>query len=119
MHYTKSHEWISVNGNIATIGITDYAMKEMGEVVYVELPSTNSIIKSQDEVVVLESTKAAADVSSPLSGKVVEVNTDLKEDLSLLNSDPQEKGWLYRVELKDPKELDQLLSQKAYLKLVN
>ncbi len=118
MKYTQSHDWISIKGNIGTVGITKYAQKELGEVVYVELPLVGSIVTSGEEVVVLESTKAAADIYAPLSGKVIKVNTPLTENVAFLNEQPEGQGWLYQVEFQKEEELSGLKSREEYLQMV-
>lgn len=114
MKYSPSHEWIRIENDIGTIGITAYAQKELGEVVYIELPKVGSTVRLGDEICVLESTKAAADVYSPVSGKVTQVNEQLKDKLELLNQAPENEGWLFKIALDDPKEVDQMLDLKGY-----
>ena len=111
MKYTKTHEWISEDG---IIGITNHAQKELGDIVYVELPEVGKNIKAGDVAVVLESTKAAADVYSPVSGKVLEVNDSLKDVSELVNSSAENDGWLFKIELTDSSELDNLMSGEEY-----
>lgn len=118
MKYTDSHDWIRIEGNIGTVGITQYAQKELGEVVYIELPTVGSTLKAGDEVVVLESTKAAADIYAPLSGKVIKVNTSLAENVAPLNEKPEDTGWLYQVEFQEKEELSGLKSLEDYLQMV-
>jgi len=118
MKYTESHEWIEVEGSSGRVGITKYAQKELGDIVHVELPRLGSMVEVGDEVVVLESTKAAADIYSPVSGKVLAVNERLKEDLSLLNRDPEGEGWLFQIKLSDRTELKVLYDEERYLELV-
>jgi glycine cleavage system H protein len=114
MKFSETHEWIEVKDEIAVIGITHFAQKELGEIVYVELPKVGKFIKAGEEVAVLESTKAAADVYSPASGKVIEVNERLKEASELINQSPEEKGWIFKLQLSDPTELDQLMDFNTY-----
>ncbi len=114
MKFTESHEWVNVEGEIATVGITSYAQKEIGDIVYVELPEKGRIIKSGEDAVVLESTKAAADVYSPLTGEVVEINETLAEASEKINQDPQGTGWFFKIKLQDPSELDKLMDLDAY-----
>lgn len=103
-----SHEWIIVDGMIAMVGITAYAQKEIGEIVNVLLPILNKTIHAGEEVCVIESTKSAIDVYSPISGKIVAVNTALLADVALLNRSPEKEGWLFKVESTDIKELEDL-----------
>lgn len=118
MKFTPSHEWIKVEDLTGTVGITAYAKKELGDIVFVELPKVGSFVKMGEEVCVLESTKAAADVYAPVSGKIVAVNDKLKESLSELNTSPETAGWLFKIELSDLKDLDALLDAKGYKSVV-
>jgi glycine cleavage system H protein len=107
--YTPSHEWIEMSGSQGTVGITNYAKGEFGDIVYIQLPLIGKKVLSGEEVVVLESTKAAADIYSPVSGEIVEVNASLQNDLSLLNQDPEGKGWLFKMTLSQESEKESLL----------
>lgn len=120
LRYTETHEWVAkdLNKNIATIGITDYAQEQLGEIVFVDLPEVGLKVAAGDDVCVLESVKAAADVFSPVSGVIVAVNEDLDESPGLVNSDPYQDGWLYKVELKDIVEYDELLDKASYKEYV-
>jgi len=110
--YTKKHEWVKIKGNTATIGITDYAQKEMTDIVYVELPHKGIVIELGEPLCTLESVKNAEDVFSPLTGKVVAVNTDLEDEPEIINSDPYGKGWIVRLEFEEKPE--GLMSSKDY-----
>lgn len=112
--FTETHEWISVQDGVGTVGITQYAQKELGDIVYVELPKTGKSISAGQEIVVLESTKAAADVYSPVSGDIIDVNTSLTDETNLINQSPEERGWLLKIRLKNPEELDKLMDRNAY-----
>lgn len=116
--FTDSHEWIKVEGSFGLVGITDYAQKELGEIVYIELPKVGQKVKAGDEISVLESTKAAADIYSPVSGKVVAVNETVKASPGSINSSAENEGWLFRIELSNLKEIDKLLSRSDYQKLI-
>lgn len=116
--YSETHEWVKIEEGIATVGITRYAQKELGEIVYVEFPEVGEEIEAGSEVVVLESTKAAADIYSPVSGKILEVNDQLKTDQTLINEEPETKGWLFKAELRDALELDKLYTDEGYAALV-
>lgn len=118
MKYTSSHEWILLSGSLGTVGISQFAQKELGDIVYVELPQVGRHVKKGEEIAVLESTKAAADVYSPVSGKVVAVNQDLNDAPELINQDPEATGWLFRIELTHPSEIDHLMTAEAYQQLV-
>lgn len=115
MKFTETHEWIEVQGDVGTVGVTEYAQKELGDVVYVELPKIGKSVKAGEEAVVLESTKAAADVYSPVSGTIVEVNHALEQAAELINRSAQGEGWLFKIKLSQPQELDSLLDTAAYL----
>lgn len=114
--YTKDHEWIKVEGNTALIGITDHAQKSLGEIVYVELPETDDELKMEEAFGVIESVKAASDSYMPVSGTILEVNDELEDNPTLLNSDPY-GTWILKVELSDKGELDSLLDFDAYNEL--
>jgi glycine cleavage system H protein len=112
--YSESHEWIELEGNVGTVGVTDYAQKELGDIVYVELPKVDREVTKGNEVVVLESTKAAADVYTPVSGKILAVNTELLTEAQKVNQSPENEGWLFKIELTDPEELSGLMSLEEY-----
>lgn len=114
--YTESHEWIRKESeDVFTIGITDHAQEQLGDLVFVELPKINTHVDSGDEVGVVESVKTAVDVYSPLTGKIVEVNEEaLQSEPALINRDPYGDGWLYRIKIEDELELDNLLSANEY-----
>ena len=118
MFYTDSHEWIAADGNKGKAGISKHARNELGEIVYVELPKVGQVVKAGDEVSVLESTKAAADVYAPVSGKITAVNEALKQNLYAINQDPENSGWLFEIELSQPKELGRLMTSDEYRSLV-
>ena len=116
--YTKTHEWVKKEGdNKVRVGITSYAQSELGDVVYIELPDLDRIVKAGTACTVVESVKAAYDIYAPVSGKVIEANTDLKNNPQLVNEDPYGKGWFSLIEMEDPQELTKLLSNKDYEKL--
>lgn len=118
LKYTKEHEWIRLTGEIATMGITDYAQKELGDVVFVELPEVGREVEQMKSFGTIEAVKAVSDIFSPVSGKVTEVNTKLSSQSNLINSDPYGEGWIIKIKIKNPKELDALLSPAEYRKLV-
>jgi glycine cleavage system H protein len=118
MKYTQSHEWITLNGSVATVGVSQFAQKELGDIVYLELPQIGRQVKKGEEIAVLESTKAAADVYSPVSGKIIGVNQNLSESPELVNQDPESTGWLFRIELTHPSEMDHLMTAEAYQQLI-
>ncbi|PLV58968.1 glycine cleavage system protein H [Thermotoga sp. KOL6] len=112
--YTKTHEWVEINGNIATVGITDHAQQELGDVVYVELPKVGREVKKGDVVASIESVKAAADVYAPVSGKITEVNERLNSEPELINKSAEGEGWIFKMEIANEDELNELLDEKAY-----
>lgn len=115
LKYSKSHEWVSVDDSgIATVGISDFAQSALGDVVFVDLPAIGKTVAATAEVAVVESVKAASDIYSPVSGEIVEINTALQTAPDLVNSAPLEGGWLYRIKLSTPSELDGLLDEQAY-----
>ena len=112
--FTESHEWITIEGTVGTVGVTDHAQQELGDIVYVELPIVGSEVRSNQEAVVLESTKAAADVYSPATGIIIAINERLNDAAELVNSDAEGEGWLFKIELTDPNEVDCLLTRETY-----
>jgi glycine cleavage system H protein len=116
--YTQEHEWAMVAGDLVVVGITDFAQHELGDVVYVELPKVGGRVSAFEEFGVVESVKAASDLYSPLSGEVVEVNTELGEHPELVNESPFDRGWMMRVRPDDLADLDQLMDAQAYRQLI-
>jgi len=114
LKYTKEHEWIKVEGGIATMGITDHAQGQLTDVVFVELPKKGKVVKQFETVAVLESVKAVSDVYSPVSGEVVEVNESLTNKPELINQQPYGEGWITKLKVKDSKELDNLMTAEEY-----
>lgn len=114
MKFSESHEWIEVAGNIGTVGISQHAQRELGDIVYVELPKVGQTVKAGQEVAVLESTKAAADVYSPVSGTIESVNKNLSASPDLVNRSPEKEGWIYTVKLDDADELEKLMAEEVY-----
>ena len=114
VYYTKEHEWVRVEGDTATVGITDFAQGQLGDVVFVEVPEAGRQVTQGGEAAVVESVKAASDVYSPASGEVVEGNAALADEPALVNSDPEGEGWFFRLRLSDPSELDGLMDADAY-----
>lgn len=116
--YTKEHEWVKIEGNKVTVGITDFAQNELGDIVFVELPSPEDEFETGDSFAVLESVKAAADVYSPLTGTVIEINDSLEEDPALVNTDPYGEGWLAVFELDEGEEISGLMTADQYQQFV-
>jgi glycine cleavage system H protein len=117
--YTRDHEYVSVDGDTGTIGITDYAQSQLGDVVFVELPEVGKSLAKGQEAAVVESVKAASEVFAPVSGEVVAVNGDLENAPSTVNEDPAGRGWFVKVKLKDASELDALMSEADYAAYIN
>jgi glycine cleavage system H protein len=118
LRYTKDHEWVRVDGDEATIGITDYAAGQLGDIVFVELPAAGGSVEQFRPFGVVESVKAVSDLFAPLSGEVVESNAALASQPELVNSEPFGEGWMIKLRVADPKQLDELLDPKAYDTLV-
>jgi len=118
LQYTEEHEWVLVEDDIAIIGVTDYAQSELGDVVYVELPQIGDLVQQMEPFGTIEAVKTVADLFAPVSGEVIEVNTLLEESPHLVNEDPYGEGWLIKVKMSDPSELDNLLSAEEYSNLV-
>src|SRR4051812_37727124 len=116
--FTTDHEWLTVDGDVATVGITDHAQAQLGDVVFVELPQVGRQMAKGDTAGVVESVKAASDVFSPLTGEVIGVNSDIVADPALVNKDPLHAGWFFKIRLADPAELADLLDEAAYQALV-
>ena len=114
MKFSDEHEWIRLDGDIGTVGITDYAQEQLGDVVYVELPEIGKQVKSGDEMAVVESVKAASEVYAPVSGEVTEVNETLSDAPDAVNADALGAGWFVKIRLGDPSELDKLMDETAY-----
>lgn len=112
--YTEDHEWLTIDGDIATVGITVHAQDALGDVVFVDLPEVGKTFAQKDVAGVVESVKAAADVYMPVSGDIVEINENLRADPSLANSDPLGSGWFFKVRLSDASQIDALLDETAY-----
>ncbi len=114
LKFLSSHEWVSVDGDVATIGVSDHAQELLGDLVFVELPETGSAVSAGDSVAVIESVKAASDTYAPVSGEIIEVNEELEDSPERINDDPYGDGWMYRVKMDDPDEVDGLLNADSY-----
>jgi len=112
--YTKEHEWVTLDGDIVTVGITDHAQEQLGDVVFVELPEPGRNVTAGEACAVVESVKAASDIYAPLTGKVVETNSEITDDPSLVNSDAEGEGWFFRLEIDDTAAFEALLDEDAY-----
>ena len=118
LRFTKDHEWVRLDGQLAVIGITDYAQEQLGNVVYVELPEVGRQVEQGKEAAVVESVKAASEVYAPVSGEVAEVNDALAADPAKVNADPMGEGWFLKLRLADPGQLDALMDETAYRRFV-
>ena len=112
--YTKDHEWVSVDNDIATVGITDHAQESLGDIVFIELPSVGKTVKSKEDICVIESVKAASDIYSPIDGEITEVNKNLENEASLINQDAEQNGWIFKLKISDNKQLNELMSYEEY-----
>jgi glycine cleavage system H protein len=118
LRYSEEHEWVSVDGDVATVGISDFAQEQLGDVVFVELPEVGAEVGAGEQVAVVESVKAASEVFSPVSGEIVEVNDAIVEEPAGVNGDAEGDGWFFKIKLSDPSELDDLMDPKAYAAFV-
>lgn len=117
-NYTKDHEWVKIEGDKATIGITDFAQKQLGDVVYVELPKVGTHLNVHQSIGVIESVKAVSDIYSPISGEVIQVNEDLSNSPELINQDPHGKGWIIRVKVENKTDVEKLMTAADYEKFL-
>jgi glycine cleavage system H protein len=114
VYFTKEHEWVRVEGDTATVGISDHAQEQLGDIVFAEVPETGKHLTKGQEAAVVESVKAASDVYSPVSGNVIDGNSKVADDPSIVNSDPEGEGWFFKLKLTDPGELEGLMDEAAY-----
>ena len=118
-YYTEDHEWVEVDGDVGTVGISEYAQGQLGDIVFVEVPDEGKEVAKGDDVAVVESVKAASDVYSPVSGTVLEGNGDLADNPALVNEDPEGEGWFFKITLSDTSELDALMDEAKYASFVS
>ena len=118
LKFLSSHEWVLVEGDVATVGVSDHAQELLGDLVFVELPEVESSVAVGDSVGVIESVKAASDTYAPFSGEIIEVNTDLEDSPERINDDPYGDGWMYRIKIEDMDEIDNLLDADAYAEAI-
>jgi glycine cleavage system H protein len=118
-YYTEDHEWVDVDGDIGTVGISEYAQEQLGDIVFVDVPDEGKTLAKGDEAAVVESVKAASDVYSPVSGTVLEGNAALADETGLVNTDPEEDGWFFKITLSDPDEVESLMDETAYAAFVS
>ncbi len=114
LKYTQTHEWVDLKGNVARVGISEHAQKEISDIVFIELPKVGRVLRQKDSAMVIESVKAAFDIYAPLSGKITKVNDELSKRPEIVNQSPYENGWLFEIECSDPAEVAQLLSEAQY-----
>ena len=118
LYFTEDHEWISLDGDLATVGITNHAQEQLGDLVFVELPEVGSTVKKGDSVAVVESVKAASDVFSPVDGTISEVNEALSDDPALVNQKAEKEGWLWKMKISDASQLDNLMDEAGYVAMI-
>jgi len=118
IYYTKDHEWIEVDGDTGTVGISPHAIEQLGDIVFIELPETDAEVSQGDGVAVFESVKAASDIYSPVSGTIIEVNEPLADDLSSISAENAKQSWLFKIRINDASELDSLMDETAYNTLI-
>ncbi|WP_137863121.1 MULTISPECIES: glycine cleavage system protein GcvH [unclassified Sphingomonas] len=118
-YFTEDHEWVDVDGDTATVGITEYAQSQLGDIVFVEVPDEGKQVSKGDDAAVVESVKAASDVYAPVSGTVIEGNTELADNPALVNEDPEGEGWFFKLTLSDATELESLMNDSAYQEYVS
>ncbi len=118
LKFLSSHEWVLIEGNVATVGVSDHAQELLGDLVYVELPEIGSSMAAGDSVGVIESVKAASDTYAPISGEVIEINEELEDSPDKINHDPYGDGWMYKIKLEDPQEVSDLLDAEAYAETI-
>ncbi|MDA9629209.1 glycine cleavage system protein GcvH [Pelagibacteraceae bacterium] len=113
--YTKEHEWVEVDGDTATVGITNHAQDSLGDIVFIDLPTVGKEVKSNEELCVIESVKAASDIYAPIDGEVIEINNNLNDDASIVNQDPEKDGWIFKMKIADPSQYNNLMTLDEYL----
>ena len=118
LKYTKDHEWIAINGDIATVGITDFAQRELGDIVYVEIETVGELLKADEVFGTVEAVKTVSDLFLPVEGEILELNEDLETSPEDVNNDPYEKGWMIKMKVSNPSDVDNLLSSEDYKKLI-
>ena len=118
LKYTKDHEWVHIDNDIATIGVTDFAQSELGDIIFIEFPNQGDVFKQHESVGTLEAVKTVADIYSPVSGSIVEINSDLDSNPELINSDPYNDGWIVKIKIEDSSEIDGLLDLDSYNELI-
>ena len=113
--YTQEHEWVEVDGDTATVGITNHAQESLGDIVFIDLPTVGKEVKSDEELCVIESVKAASDIYAPIDGEVIEINNNLNDDASIVNQDPEKEGWIFKMKISDLNQYNNLMTLDEYL----
>ncbi len=116
--YTKDHEWITIEGDIATVGISNHAQESLGDIVFIELPSIGKLVKAKEEISVIESVKAASDIYSPIDGQIEDVNKELETDASIINRDAENTGWIFKLKISDVNQTNELMNENEYTKFL-
>ena len=112
--YTEEHEWVQLSGEIATVGITNHAQESLGDIVFVDLPTLGKEVKAKEELCVIESVKAASDIYTPLDGEIIEINETLKDNAAIVNQDPENNGWIFKLKINDNSSFDKLMTLSEY-----
>ncbi|MGA1760940.1 MAG: glycine cleavage system protein GcvH [Paracoccaceae bacterium] len=118
MKFTEEHEWLRIEDDLVVVGITEHASTQLGDIVFVELPEEGTTVTKDDEIVVIESVKAASDILAPIDGEIVEINQALMDEPSKVNDDPVGDGWFFKIKPSDPSQMDEYMDEDAYLKLI-
>ena len=113
--YTKEHEWVEVDGDTATVGITNHAQESLGDIVFIDLPTIGKEVKANEELCVIESVKAASDIYAPIDGDIIEINNNLSDDASIINQDPEKDGWIFKMKISDSDQYNNLMTLDQYL----
>ena len=116
--FTEDHEWVSIDGNIATVGISNHAQESLGDIVFIELPVIGKTVKAKEEICVIESVKAASDIYSPLDGEIIEVNNSLENEPSIINQEAENSGWIFKIKLTEPSQYEELMNNEDYQKFL-
>ena len=118
LKYTKDHEWVRIENNIATVGITDYAQSELGDIVYVEIETLDESLKKEEVFGSVEAVKTVSDLFLPISGKIIEINQSIEDNPEVINEDPYERGWIGKIQVDNPNEMNELLDSESYKELI-
>ena len=116
--FTEDHEWVSIDGNIATVGISNHAQESLGDIVFIELPVIGKTVKAKEEICVIESVKAASDIYSPLDGEIIEVNNSLENEPSIINQEAENNGWIFKIKLAETSQYEELMNYEDYQKFL-